>query len=94
MHDDDTMDEAEAAATDWPIPALEKTGRPGWLPCGLEEDTKRRARTRARTARMSALTQFSPIFGPRMGRSSPTCLFGSGRWGGFYPFFVHVDAFG
>jgi hypothetical protein len=78
----------------WPVPAMENTGQPGWLPCGSEEDTKRRMQTRARTSRLSALTQFSPTFGPGMGRSSPACLFGLGHWGGFYPFFVHMDAFG
>jgi hypothetical protein len=51
----------------------------GWLPCGPGEDTRRHAWTHARTACLSALTQFSPIFRLGMNRSSLTCLFGSGR---------------
>jgi hypothetical protein len=49
-------------------------GSTGSLPCGPGKDTKRRAWRRAWTARLSTMTQFSPIFGPGMDRSSPRVL--------------------
>jgi hypothetical protein len=43
---------------------------------------------------IACLTQFSPTFGPGMGRSSPAFQFRSGRWVAFPHFFVCADAFG
>jgi hypothetical protein len=44
-------------------------------------------RTRARTARLFALTHLSPTFGPGMGRPDRACLFVSARWVTIYLFF-------
>jgi hypothetical protein len=58
----------------------------GWevnMPRWPEEDTKRRTRTHAHTAHLSALTNFLITNGPEMRLSSLSCLVGSHRWTGF-----------
>jgi hypothetical protein len=84
---DDALDEAKATAQTGQYPRWKRRVIGGWLLGGPVLDTKRRARTRAWTARLSMLTHFAPPFGPEMGRSDHVWLFGSGRWGGFSPFF-------
>jgi hypothetical protein len=95
MHADDTVDKEKRQCRLASTHVGEDGSTRGGCHVGQGRTRKRRARTRAWTARMSALTQFSPTFGPGMSQSSPACLFGSGlSWRGFYPFFVRSDAFG
>jgi hypothetical protein len=85
---DDARDEAEAAAQSGQYPRWRRRVEAVWLAGGAAPDTRRHARTRARTARLSALTHLSPTFGPEIGRPTRVCLFASARWGVFSLFFL------
>jgi hypothetical protein len=84
---DDARDVAEAAAQSDQYPRWRRRDKAVRLPGGLAPNTRRHMRTRERTARLSALTHLSPIFGPRMGLPDRICPFVSVRWGVFSPFF-------
>jgi hypothetical protein len=88
---DDALDEAEAAAQTGQYPRWRRRVDAGWLPGRPGEDTKKRARTRGRTTRLSALTHFAPTFVPGMGRADRACLFGSDHLDGFSPFFCQRE---
>jgi hypothetical protein len=76
---DDAVDKAEATVQTGQYSRWRRRVDAVWLPGGPGEDTKRCARTRAWTVRLSALTHFAPTFEPRMSRPDRACLFGSGR---------------
>jgi hypothetical protein len=84
---DDALDEAEAVTQTGQYPWWRRGVGTVWLPGGAALDTRRYARTRAWTARLSALTHLSPTFGPGMDRPDHFCLFVSARWIVIYPFF-------
>jgi hypothetical protein len=84
---DDARDETEAAAQSGQYPRWRRWVEVVRLPGGPALDTRRHARTRAWTARLSALTHLPPTFGPGMGRPNCICLFASARWDVFSPFF-------
>jgi hypothetical protein len=75
---DDARDKAEAAAQSGQYPRWRRQVETVRLPRGPAPDMMRHARTRVRTARLSALT-ISPIFGPGMGRPDRVCPFASVR---------------
>jgi hypothetical protein len=84
---DYARDEAEAAVQSGQYPRWRRRVEAVRLPGGATPDTRRHARTRVRTARLSALTHLSPTFRPEMGRPDRVCPFASARWGVCSPFF-------
>jgi hypothetical protein len=72
---DDARDEAEAAVQSGQYPRWRRRVEAVRLPGGATLDTMRHARTRARTAPLSALTHLSPTFGPGMDRPDRVCPF-------------------
>jgi hypothetical protein len=85
---DDARDEAEGAAQSGQYPRWRRQDEALRLPGGPAVDTRRHARTCARTDRLSALTHLFPTFRPGMGRPSRVYPFASARWDVFSPIFL------
>jgi hypothetical protein len=83
---DGARSEGEASATECRT-SVGDDGLLGSMTCRPQEDTRRHAWTRARTARLSALAHFASTFGPGMGPADRAYLFGLGRWVAFSLFY-------